>query len=248
MAAEKAPQAGPQRRPSKEARAPWQLVWLSEFAFRSQFAERRKAIFEATEAAGGSVVCLKTMARYTEHLGQESLIPFILVTGWREAKPCVKEIAAQPEAKRPLFMIVLPEAEQHLRAVRWAETVESEVPVHVIGDVQALSTSLDDAKELLGTAVGAQAPLSKQPTPPGSAPPTPSKGKKMFRKTWGRTKGPSAPPGLHMFGEGPPSMSFMEATDVAMANMMYSAYSSMYIEELSRILFGATMTPMPPSE
>lgn len=67
--------------------------------------------------------------------------PFILVTDWREVKPCLQVLEPQPMEKKPVFTMVLCDASQnnYERAQQWASSLPPRKdPVHAVSSLDFL--------------------------------------------------------------------------------------------------------------
>jgi len=61
-------------------------------------------------------------------------MPYVLVTDWREAKPCMEILARRNAQSRPVFTVVICEVMgQYGRASRWAESLSEDMtdPVYI---------------------------------------------------------------------------------------------------------------------
>jgi len=99
----------------------WRLVWCHERCHKEDCEAQRQLLSKHAEALGGSLVCLKKAAKFQLWLRRTARPPYILITDWREAKPCRGFLAGLPERSMPALMVVLCEVQSHFeRAAEWA--------------------------------------------------------------------------------------------------------------------------------
>lgn len=116
----------------------WRLVWCNERCHKAENAERRRILSEKLRAAGASLVCLKKANRFAMWLTKAQRPPYILLTDWREVKPCLQAASREQVTNQPVFAIVLcEEATRHgHRASMWAQKLPPRIdPVHVVTDL-----------------------------------------------------------------------------------------------------------------
>lgn len=121
---------------SATGRCPWRLVWCHERCHKHECEERRTAIGEAASDVGATLVCLKKAGKFATWLTHAPAQPFVLLTDWREVKPCMQAVAQCP-ANRPALTVVLGELPQHFeRASAWAQSLPVGAdPVDVINQL-----------------------------------------------------------------------------------------------------------------
>jgi len=117
----------------------WQLVWCHERCHKRECDERRAAIKEAAREAGGMLVCIKKANKFAMWLAEAQRQPFVLLTDWREVKPCTEAIAdVRPQGRTgpSLTVVLAEEPRQFERASAWAQGFPPHVdPVHVCQDL-----------------------------------------------------------------------------------------------------------------
>mmetsp|Transcript_55389 Transcript_55389/g.171575 ORF Transcript_55389/g.171575 Transcript_55389/m.171575 type:complete len:397 (+) Transcript_55389:66-1256(+) len=140
----------------------WRLVWCHERCHKVETEERRVVLSEAVQAAGASLVCLKKAAKFALWLRNAQRPPFILLTDWREVKPCLMAAAEQHTTNQPTFTVVLCEEPRCFeRASAWAQSLLPRGdPVHVCPDLTLLQNFL---KQVSARSAASVAP----PLPPG---------------------------------------------------------------------------------
>eukprot|EP00747_Dinoflagellata_sp_TGD_P090362 gnl/TRDRNA2_/TRDRNA2_164677_c0_seq2.p1 gnl/TRDRNA2_/TRDRNA2_164677_c0~~gnl/TRDRNA2_/TRDRNA2_164677_c0_seq2.p1 ORF type:complete len:275 (-),score=42.93 gnl/TRDRNA2_/TRDRNA2_164677_c0_seq2:18-722(-) len=136
--------------------APFQrLVWCHERCHKSENVGRRKTIEHAARIAGASVVCLRKGRQFGEWIARAQRPPYVLVTDWREAQPCVAAVEELQGTNRPVLVVVLCNStRQAARASAWASMVPSEVcPVRI---AEQYNLPIDLLDGLIHKAFGAQ--------------------------------------------------------------------------------------------
>lgn len=139
-----------------------QVVWCHEHCHKGHNAARKKMLSSLCCDYGVALVCHKKAAKVEAWLNETVKPNYILLTDWREAKPCMKIDILREKA---LFtdMIVYCETEQTFRkASEWARSLTLEV-----GNVHVVRTT-SDLDALLAKV------LSKQSQQQKPAPMTPS--------------------------------------------------------------------------
>jgi len=119
------------------------VVWCHEHCHKSHNDARRKELWRLCRENGASLVCHKKAAKFEAWLGNTAQPNYILVTDWREAKPCM-DIDIIKDRSMFTEMIVYCETEQIFKkASEWV----SSLPVEA-GRVYVAS-SIRDLDELL---------------------------------------------------------------------------------------------------
>uniref|UniRef100_A0A7S0FL78 Uncharacterized protein n=1 Tax=Pyrodinium bahamense TaxID=73915 RepID=A0A7S0FL78_9DINO len=140
----------------------WRIVWCWERCHKQEAAYKREVLGEAARKAGASLVCLKKANKFAAWLAKSQRPPYILLTDWRELKPCLSYASQEHLSNQPVFTVVLcedPEKKPFGRAAAWAERVGPRPdPVHVCKDLDFLLAFLDK----LG---GCPRPAKEPPTP-----------------------------------------------------------------------------------
>lgn len=159
----------------------WRVVWCHERCHKRESEALRKELGDACRLVGASLVCLKKAGKFQDWLrgGQRSGIrkptPYVLVSDWREAKPCRDFLSQEHSSNRPLFTVLLCDEGRHFeRASTWARGLGSTSdPVHVKQDVNGVKQFLAlAAQTTLPTARGermdrrsSRAPLEQRAHP-----------------------------------------------------------------------------------
>lgn len=101
----------------------WRLVWCHERCLKSECDVRRQAVSMAAREAGALLICMKKASKFAAWLGQKQRPPLVLLTDWREVKPCLQAASEQPPRNRPALVLVLCDVPaQYERAKAWART------------------------------------------------------------------------------------------------------------------------------
>lgn len=197
----------------------WQLVWCHGRCCKEDTEELRDAIADVAQEAGGSLVCRKKAHKFAFWVangppGEKNSAPYVLLSDWREIKPCMQVIAQCAARDFPLVIAVLSDQPtQHERIVAWAEQVAAEgfARVHVIEDVSELRGLLQQARP------GARSD-SGSATPSTTAAATPTAGSASSSSGGGGGSGSATPP-----SPATPTASPASARGVAAAALLSSA-------------------------
>jgi hypothetical protein len=95
---------------------------------------RRLAFEEASAVLGAQLTSLRKAMQFEDWSRRPGTMPYILLTDWREAKPCMEILARRNLQTQPVFTVVICSARgQYGRASRWAESrsEDSTTPVYI---------------------------------------------------------------------------------------------------------------------
>jgi len=111
----------------------WQLVWCYERCHKAENQEQRQVIKKHARNAGASLVCLKKARQFGAWIDRTKRPPFVLVTDWREAQPCLRAASQHTGTNIPTHMVVLCEGRrQYMRALDWAKVLRPDIGhVHI---------------------------------------------------------------------------------------------------------------------
>lgn len=131
------------------SRKSWRVVWCHERCHKPDNEGRREELDEVTGTAGASLVCLKKASKYGDWLRRGQRPAYILLTDWREVKPCLGIASQAALSNQPTFTVVLCEEQcQFHRAQAWAEALPRRAdPVHVCKDLNFLKAFLNKYSE-----------------------------------------------------------------------------------------------------
>jgi len=105
-----------------DATCPWRLVWCHERCHKQESEARRRLLSEAAREAGAHLMCHKKASTFAMWLAHTQRAPFVLLTDWREVKPCMEAVAQQPPHNQPALTVVLAELPRQFdRASAWAQ-------------------------------------------------------------------------------------------------------------------------------
>jgi len=117
---------------------PWVLLWCCERCFKAERAEQLSALQVAVKDTGGEVVCFRKARFVAAWVDSDVRPPFVLVTDWREAQPCLIALGEHSGTNRPLLMAVICDSARQLRrATAWARSAD-------VGAVGALAVCTQD--------------------------------------------------------------------------------------------------------
>jgi len=103
---------------------PWlqHLVWCNERSYKQDSKESRDFLEKEAEKLGAQLVCLKKADKLKMWLQATSSASYLLLTSWREFKPCMQVLSHEGHWKRPVLPVVLCEGPvQFTRAASWVE-------------------------------------------------------------------------------------------------------------------------------
>jgi len=103
----------------------WSVVWCHERCRKDDHDPQRQSFAVAAQNNGASFVCRKKASTFASWIAEGKQPPYVLITDWREVKPCLAAIAQHDNTNRPLLTIVLCETGVLFgRASAWAETMD----------------------------------------------------------------------------------------------------------------------------
>lgn len=99
----------------------WNLIWCHERCYKLENEPTRKMLQEHAPAHGAFVILLRKAAQLALWLDCHPQKPYVLLSDWREARPCIKVLRGDFRRVRPQQMIVLCESPKQLqRASGWS--------------------------------------------------------------------------------------------------------------------------------
>eukprot|EP00931_Biecheleriopsis_adriatica_P018067 TRINITY_DN12744_c0_g1_i1.p1 TRINITY_DN12744_c0_g1~~TRINITY_DN12744_c0_g1_i1.p1 ORF type:complete len:236 (+),score=42.08 TRINITY_DN12744_c0_g1_i1:133-840(+) len=97
-------------------RSRWCLVLCLERGYKEEFTEQRECLTNYVKRNGGTMLCMKKHENFKSWLDSNTK-PYVLITGWREAKPSSNHFVSSP----PEAFFVLAESDvSYARASDWA--------------------------------------------------------------------------------------------------------------------------------
>lgn len=107
----------------------WHLLWCSKRCFKQDQSQRMANLQIMVADAGGKLVCKRKAQQLTQRRPsfrwRSSSSPLVLVTDWREAKPCLQSLMVEANANKwPSLMIVACDDQVlNRRASLWQQTL-----------------------------------------------------------------------------------------------------------------------------
>lgn len=118
----------PLRDPTAAATAWWRIVWCHERCHKQENQVRCQGLRGSVNETGALLVCLKKAVQFALWVRRSPRPPFVLVTDWREAQPCMQCLGTSPEVSKPFLAVVLCESQrQYSKASDWARSLPAEV-------------------------------------------------------------------------------------------------------------------------
>lgn len=114
----------------------WSLVWCYKQCFQSEWQQFRRDL-KAAKANQGSFLCLRNSNRL-EHLIGEQGAPnqIVLLTDWREAKPCWQVLSDHGIGPSRFSFVVYTEGPKQFNlAKKWADDLPRRGAVHIISSL-----------------------------------------------------------------------------------------------------------------
>lgn len=130
--------------------ATWQLLWVCETAFAENEFANYQLLASIAKGASAKLLRLKTSEKFQEWLqGKTADVRWALVTGRREAKPCIAISAELPPEEMPVFWAVVPSSQgQCERASAWLQSAREHglgYPKYVVDALEKLTPIIVDA-------------------------------------------------------------------------------------------------------
>jgi len=126
----------------------WRLVWCHERIHKQGQIEidRRNGVEDAAAGVGAELLCLKKAKQFEHGSCRPGTMPYILLTDWREVKPCMEIMQGHKPQKRPVFIVVICEVNrQYARATRWVQNLSKDTtgPVYICQHMGSPHTLVD---------------------------------------------------------------------------------------------------------
>lgn len=98
------------------------IVWCNEKCHKQECREFREAASATATQMGSALTCLRTVHTYAQWLARSHREPFVLLSRWREAKPCLDASERLGKHAWPLLTLVqCIDEHQVLRVRKWAQ-------------------------------------------------------------------------------------------------------------------------------
>jgi len=147
----------------------WDLLWCCKYCHKDEAHSHRAKINAIIEKVGGRLVCLKKAARLQQRRTNHNKLS-VLLTDWREAKPCMENLLLS-QAEHPHLTVVYTASDKQFKvASLWASTLQFQgmrQKVHIVpasGDVRELIetvVNLFQSSGLAGVVSTATKPLTQ---------------------------------------------------------------------------------------
>jgi len=134
-------------------RGSWKVVWCHERCHKLDCQTQSDGLQIVAQTLGGSVFYLKKAGGFAIWLSRELRHPYIVVTNWREAKPCISVIMQQNPMNHPSLVVVVCENQkQFSKASLWASE-QVTCLVHVCTVFEPIHTFFAALAEQIGAVV-----------------------------------------------------------------------------------------------
>lgn len=114
------------------------------------------------------LVCLKKATKFANWCHRSEGQPYVLLTDWREVKPCLAHLAAMPASRCPVLTIVYcddAEAKIFTRAAAWARCLGPEAgTVRVVQDLESVQHLLQSLRGNESSSAASSPCSSRQPS------------------------------------------------------------------------------------
>jgi len=102
----------------------WKVVWCYEHCHKKECSSQRRALAVASEKHGASLVCLKKAAKLGDWSAKQCRALYVLVTDWRELKPCLDIFKQEDSTNHPSFTVVVcANPRSFEKASQWARRI-----------------------------------------------------------------------------------------------------------------------------
>jgi len=126
----------------------WDLVWCCKYCHKDEAHALRLKISNIVEKVGGKLICLKKAARLQQRRAYPGRVS-VLLTDWREAKPCMEHLLSSPVELPQLIVVYTASEKQFKVASLWA----SSLPAQGVHQQIRIVSATEDVKELIHTVV-----------------------------------------------------------------------------------------------
>lgn len=121
----------------------WRLLWCHERCHKGENEDWRMEMRDTAQDYGAALICLKKARQFGSWMDRALRPPFVLVTDWREAQPCIQAISQHKGRNCPVMTVVICDSKRQLsRASEWASRLGPEVGAVQVFEKDAIPTSL----------------------------------------------------------------------------------------------------------
>jgi len=119
-------------------RTSWKLVWCYEHCHKEECSSQRRALAAASQKHCASFVPVKKAAKLGYWIAKQCRAPYVLVTDWRELKPCLDMFKQHDNTNHPSFTVVVcAHPRSFEKASQWARRI-SPCRLHVCKSVDSV--------------------------------------------------------------------------------------------------------------
>mmetsp|Transcript_72473 Transcript_72473/g.209784 ORF Transcript_72473/g.209784 Transcript_72473/m.209784 type:complete len:341 (-) Transcript_72473:178-1200(-) len=107
---------------------PWRMIWCHERCHKAENEARRVRMESTVRHHSGTLISFKKARQVGRWASRASRPPFVLVTDWREAQPCMQALAEFGRVSNlpVLFIVMCDTHKQQLRAAAWTTSADVE--------------------------------------------------------------------------------------------------------------------------
>lgn len=112
----------------------WQMLWCHERCHKAEMRWVSEQMHQMVAALGGLLQCFKKAQQFENWLARSPKTDYVLLTDWREAKPCTDCLAERPCMLPSMLIVLCGSMRQVARAKQWQlnlQGIERE-RVHVV--------------------------------------------------------------------------------------------------------------------
>ncbi|CAK9110744.1 unnamed protein product [Durusdinium trenchii] len=115
------------------ARASWLMIWCHERCYKPE-RELRAHLTDVAMNLSAGILCMKKAVKYETWMKRTKNRFHVLITDWREAKPCMNAVEESLQTDWPEMIIVLCDLpKSHENALQWASKQDSnKAKIHVL--------------------------------------------------------------------------------------------------------------------
>lgn len=115
-------------------RASWLMIWCHERCYKPERSELRAHLTDVAMSLNAGILCMKKAVKYETWMKRSNSRTHVLITDWREAKPCLQAMQDGGQREWPETMIILCDLpKSHENAVSWAAKQDvSKCKLHVL--------------------------------------------------------------------------------------------------------------------
>ncbi|CAE8620607.1 unnamed protein product [Polarella glacialis] len=141
---------------SKVLPGAWCFIWVSDACYKAEIQDQRRELMTLVRQGGGVCTCVKKADAFGEWCGTNDGRPVVLLTNWREVKPCIQVITDRKLSWPVRIYVLTDSASAHVRASQFFHSrctfvhVLSELgPLHIF-----VESCISSIHSLLATTAG----------------------------------------------------------------------------------------------